>query len=106
MALAGIIALNDSATLSLIFFDQFSAEEGAPRGWGGLSIEPWIDRKGLPQETCLAGRINRRQQRKQRYGILLCFLGFLLFKIVVLNRRFVVSTKGTKDGKTDERDEH
>jgi hypothetical protein len=44
-----------SATLCLIFFDQFTSEDGAPRGWGGLNIEPWIVRKGLPQEEFLAG---------------------------------------------------
>jgi hypothetical protein len=50
--------------------------------------------------------LNRRDRRNERFSILLCFLCLLLFKIVVLNLYFVLTTKDTKHSKTDERKEH
>ena len=41
-------------TLCLIHLDRFSGEAGCPVGWGGLEIDPWIIREGLPRDCFIA----------------------------------------------------
>src|SRR4051812_13318113 len=37
-----------SGGLRMIHLDTFHGPEGAPAGWGGLQLESWCVRKGLP----------------------------------------------------------
>jgi hypothetical protein len=60
-----------SATLCTIFIDQFTADDRAPQGWGGLRIEPWIVREGLPQGVFLAGLRDLRSPYTVRSDTLL-----------------------------------
>jgi hypothetical protein len=75
-----------SRLLDLIHVDRFTGPSGAPAGFGGLRVDPWIVRAGLPRQAfCTAlvetgigyvsGRVPRLPQQivSLDSGVELCF---------------------------------
>jgi hypothetical protein len=42
-----------SGGLDMIHIDRFSSNEGAPQGWGGLRVDPWVIRERMSRDELL-----------------------------------------------------
>ena len=54
-------------TLHMVHLDRFSGPDGVPEGWGGLRLEPWCVREGLPLGEFLTVAEAARCERLVRY---------------------------------------